>query len=85
MTDNQTEKARHVACSALLAAKYRRRDELIRSVWSIMREISDHDDEAKMSAEDLAVWGEVTVHSAIQSRLDAVLKSQQAANEKGQR
>ena len=70
-----------VVCSALLAAKYCRRDELLRSVWSIMRDISDHGDEAKMSDEDLAVWGEVTAHSAIQARLNAALKSQQAAND----
>lgn len=73
-----------VACSALLAAKYRRRDELLRSVWSIMRAISDHNDESPMSDEDLDVWGDVTKHSAIQSRLDAALKSQQAANDGSQ-
>jgi len=55
--------------SPLLEAKYRRRDELLRSVWSIMRDLSDHHDETEMSDEDLAVWDKVTRHSAIQSRI----------------
>ena len=57
-----------VASGDLLPTQRRRRDELIRLVWMIMRDLSDHGAD-QMTYEDLDVWGAVTKHSAVQSRL----------------
>jgi hypothetical protein len=56
--------------SKRLQELHERRDRLMLEVWSVMRDISDHHVEMSMTDEDLAVWGSVTSHSAIQRRLD---------------
>lgn len=55
-----------------LVEKRKELDTLLRRVWLVLREISDfHANAETMSVEDLDVWGAVTKHSAIQSRLDS--------------
>jgi len=51
---------------------HQRRDDLIRNLWLVLRDLSDHHigtPPREMSDEDLKLWGAVTEHSAVQSRL----------------
>lgn len=45
-----------------------RRDDLIRELWVVFRDISDYELTC-ISSEDLNLWGLVTAHRAVQGRL----------------
>ncbi len=56
----------HAAGSALRT----KRDEAVRGLWLVLREVSDNPEE--MSDEDLTLFEKVTIHSAIQNRINPI-------------
>jgi hypothetical protein len=70
MTDEQnTETPSAADPQGRLEALVSRRDDLIRQLWLVYRDMSDLMQVDDWETADLDLWGNVTGHSAVQSKL----------------
>jgi hypothetical protein len=62
----------------------RARDEAIRRLWCAFRDLSDELPEDDWSEADLDLWGRVTTHTAVQSRLESANEEIEVRNEQSE-
>lgn len=61
---------------------YKKRDALIRELWVVFSDLSDPVEPDAWTDEDIALWGKVTLHSAVQGPLESAFKKENSAKER---